>query len=246
MLRVTKILALLFALVTLGLFTSCGSDRSNVRYVHVAASSGSADVALDVAVDGKIVASNLAYEGVSPASAYLAVSAGSRKVQMSTTGTTDDLINSTISFASGRHYTLLATGFVTLPSNANANFNMAAVLLTDDNSAPPSGNAKVRIMHAAPFDGVDPNGTNLDVYIVAPGTDISGVAPTIANLPYGQASSYQSVPATNQVIVTDAGSKSAIFTYDTLAAGQIRTLIVVNAQDTTMVSATPVVLADLN
>jgi hypothetical protein len=247
MLRVTRILPILFALALLSLFVSCGSDHANIRFVHAAVSSGPPDVALDVAIDGKIVAPGVAYRGVAPATGYLTLSAGSHKVQMSTTGTTDDLISSTISFASGRHFTLLATGFIQSP--ADPNFNIAAILLTDDLSAPSAGNVKFRILHAAPYDGVTANLPNIDVYIVPPSTDIATVTPNISNLPYGQASSYQSVPATsNEVIVTQAGSKSAIVTqtFDTLAAGQIRTLVVVNDQDTTSVSATPVVLDDLN
>jgi hypothetical protein len=245
MFQTTKIMSLCLATAALALlWSNCGSDHSNVRFVHAAVS----NIALDVAVDGKTVASNLAYGGISPATGYLTVKAGSQAVQMSTAGTTDNLINSTISFASGRHYTLVASGFVA--PQANSDFNIAAILLTDDNSAPQAGNVKFRILHAAPFDpAVETNPPNLDIYIVPPGTDISSVTPNVSNLTYGQASAYQSVAATtNRVVVTAAGSKSTIIdqTYDTLAAGQIRTLIIVNDPDSTNVSATPVVLADLN
>jgi len=248
MLRVTKILFFVLVLATLGIFSSsCGSDRANVRFVHAAVSSGAQNVALDVAVDGKNVATALAYGAVSPATGYTTIAAGSRKVEMSTTGTTDDLINSTIDFASGRQYTLVATGFVTpVTPPGNTSFNIAAVLLTDDNSAPSSGNFKVRILHAAPYDGVTAD--NLDVYIVPPGKDISGLAPNISNLIYGQASPYQSVAAaSNQVIVTAAGTKTpTIINQPFGAAGQIRTLIVVNDQDGVTPSSSPVVLSDLN
>ena len=141
---------------------------------------------------------------------------------------------------------MFATGFAVLPPGGLTDFSIAAVLLTDDNSAPSSGNVKIRVLHAAPVDAIAP--PDLDVYIVAHGTDITGVTPNVSSLSYGQASAYQDVPATsNQVIFTNAGSKSPVInaTY-TLTAGQIRTLVIVNVLGGVTMSTTPVVLSDLN
>jgi len=247
--RTAKVALLTCTLAAAGLLAACGSDHASIRFVHAAVSAPSSPVvALDIAVDGKSVASSVPYQGVFPSSDYQSFAAGGRHVEMSTAGTTDDLINTTIPFAAGRHYTLCAIGFQPLPDGASSNFGIAAALLTDDNSAPPAGNIKIRILHAAPLDGIDPNGVNLDIYIVPPGTDITTVSPSVPNLPYGQASGYQSVPATsNQVIFTVAGSKSAVITQTyPLSAGQIRTLIAVNLQNGTGLSPTPIVLADAN
>jgi hypothetical protein len=257
MFRMLKILPLLLALGTLGIFaTSCGTDHSKIRLVHASPDSQP----VDVAVDGKTVVTNLAFGGVSPATGYLTVTAGNRKVEVRATGTTTDLINSNVSFGSGKEYTVLASGFVTPPDNSDPNVvGIAAVVLTDDNSAPTSGNVKLRVVHDAPGNGVPPSPTcvppqqtcllvDLDVYIVAPGTDISGISPTISNLAYGQASSYQSVaPTSNQVIFTLAGEKSPVInqTYN-LTAGQIRTLITVNVQGGLIMATTPLELSDLN
>jgi hypothetical protein len=231
MLRIFRILALLLALGTLGVFTtSCGTDHSKVRLVHASPDSP----AVDVAVDGKTVATNLAFGGISPASGYLTVTAGNRKVEVRTTGTTTDLINSNISFGSGKEYTVLASGFMA---------SIAAIQLTDDNSAPASGNFKLRIVHASPS-----GAANVDVYIVAPGTDISGVTPNVSNLAYGQASGYQSAAAAStEVIITPAGNKGTIIdqTYD-LTAGQIRTLVVLDNAPGGTVNPIPLELSDLN
>ena len=82
MFRMLKILPLLFALGTLGIFaTSCGTDHSKVRVVHASPDSP----AIDVAVDGKTVVTNLAFGGVSPATGYLTVTAGNRKVEVRAT-----------------------------------------------------------------------------------------------------------------------------------------------------------------
>ena len=258
MFRMLKILPLLLALGTLGIFaTSCGTDHSKVRVVHASPDSP----AIDVAVDGKTVVTNLAFGGVSPATGYLTVTAGNRKVEVRATGTTTDLINSNVSFGSGKQYTAIASGFMTPPPNSDPNVvGIAAVVLTDDNSAPASGNVKLRVVHDAPGNGVPPSPTcvppqqtcllvALDVYIVAPGGDTSG-SPTISNLAYGQASDYQSVTPTNgqiQVIFTVAGDKTPVInqTYS-LTTGQIRTLVTVNVQAGLTMATTPLLLSDLN
>ncbi len=232
MVRPLSFLLFAGAVFALAVFSaSCGTDHAQVRYVHA-----STDTAgLDVAVDGKNVVTDLTFGNVSPASGYLALTAGSRRVELRDTGTTTDVINSTVSFATGKAYTLIASGL-------QAQSNIAAVLLTDDHSAPGSGNIKVRIVHVRP--GVPPvTGSTpgpVDVYIVAPGTDITGLAPTIPNLAYTQASAYQEIAAGPvEVIVTKTPDQKSIAdqTYNP-AAGQNRTL---GLLDTNLLE-----LADLN
>ena len=231
MFRMLKILPLLFALGTLGIFaTSCGTDHSKIRLVHASPDASP----VDVAVDGKTVVTNLAFGGISPASGYLTVTAGNRKVEVRATGTTTDLINSNVSFGSGKEYTVLVSGFVA---------NIAAIVLTDDNSAPASGNFKLRIVHASPS-----GPASVDVYVVAPGTDITNVTPTVSGLAYGQASGYQTATAAStEVIITAAANKAAIIdqTYD-LTAGQIRTLVVLDNTPGGSVNPVPLELVDLN
>jgi hypothetical protein len=70
-------------------------------------------------------------------------------------------------------------------------------------------------------------------------------------LAYQQASSYLSVaPTSNEVIMTDTndGAKTRLIdqTYNTLAAGQIRTLVVLDNTGGGVLSKIPLVLADLN
>jgi uncharacterized protein DUF4397 len=230
-----KALRLTLALAALSLFAaSCGTDHAQVRFVHASPDGPN----VDVAIDGKTVVTNLAFDTVSPATGYFTVTAGNRRVEVRVTGTTTDLINSTMSFSSGKQFTVIATGF-----ENPAPGTVAALTLTDDNSAPTSGNVKLRVVHAAPS-----GPPNVDVYIVAPGTDISGMAPTISGLAFGQASAYQTTaPTSNQVIFTAAGDKTPVInqTY-TLAAGQIRTLVTVNVQGGTTMATTPLELSDLN
>ena len=101
------------------------------------------------------------------------------------------------------------------------------MVLTDDNSAPASGDFKIRIVNASPNLGP------ADVYIVTPGTDLNTVSPTLSNLAFGSAASYQSLAAGSyEVALTAAGQKlKAIDTGSiSLSSGQVRTLVATNSQ----------------
>ena len=110
----------------------------------------------------------------------------------------------------------------------------------DDNSAPTSGNMKLRIINASPGLGT------ADVYIVAPGTDLTTVSPTVSGLAFEVASTYQSLPAGSyEIFFTLPGQK---FTYIdsgalSFSAGQVRTVLGLNGASGGFTSA---VLADVN
>jgi hypothetical protein len=212
-----KILFIILALAALTIATTnCGTDHAKVRVVNASPDAG----ALDVAVDGKTVITGLTFGGLSPTSGYLTVTAGNRGVEFRDTGTTTDRINSNIAFASKKEYTLLAVGKV-------ANKTIAALLKTDDNSAPQSGNFKLRVIHAA-SDGPE----QIDIFVVAPGTNITNATPTIAALTSQQASDYQNLIAgTYEVIMTDSSDRTKVVLDQTyaLTAGQIRTLVTLDA-----------------
>ena len=128
------------------------------------------------------------------------------------------MINSNLSLSSHSDSTVLVEGL---------SASIAAVVLTDDNSDPASGKAKVRVVHAAPSAGT------VDVYIVAPGTDITTVSPTLPSVAYQAASAYLSVdPGTYEVVVTPAGNntvKAIDVPNFTIEAGQIRSAVALDA-----------------
>jgi hypothetical protein len=236
MLRALKISSFILALAALTIFaTNCGTDHAKVRVINASPDAGG----VDVAVDGKTVITGLLFGGLSPASGYLTVAAGNRRVEFRDTGTTTDQINSIVGVASKKDYTLLAVGKV-------ADKTIAALLKTDDNSAPPSGSIKLRVIHAA-VDGPP----HIDIFIVAPGTNITNTTPTTAALAYQQASDYQNLSAgTYEVIMTNTddvmhSTRIVDQQYD-LTAGQIRTLVTLDTTDGSTMSATPLELSDLN
>jgi len=244
-----RFLAFALALGALATFAiGCGASHSNMRFVHASPDAPN----VDLAVDGKIVATNLPFGTVFPGSSYLTISAGGRLIEVRPTGAVNDLVDaSNVTFSTHQQYTVFFTGLVTQPPSpppcpmTPPPPNQTVNLVTDDNSAPQSGEIKLRVFHGSPCAPA-----NLDIYIVAPGTDITNLSPTIPGLPYQQASSYQNVaPTSNEVIMTATGDPTKFRLVDqtyTLTAGQIRTLVVLDVTGGGSISPTPLVLADLN
>jgi hypothetical protein len=232
--RMLRTLSFTLALAALSVFTAnCGSSNAKFRLVH-AISDGQP---VDVLIDGKTVESSVAFDSVTPSSGYISVSSGSRKLEVRPSGTTTDYFSGTPTFNSGGAFTVVATGKV-------GNNTVVAPVFTDNNTAPMSGNAALRFIHASPS-----GPTSIDIYVVAPGTDITGVSPSISSLAYTNASTYLNVPAaTFDIVVTSAGFKAREFTVSSLsfAAGQIRTFVTIDVQNAELMSGTPLELSDLN
>jgi len=228
MFRLLKALPLTLALAALSIFaTSCGSSsQSQVRVVHAIPDAPP----LDVDINGtKITTAPLAFGGFQPASGYTKVSSGSVTIQAFDTGTTINPIfgtnGVTASLSGSSQYTIVLAGFLT-GTGTNA---LAALQITDNNSAPTSGNVEFRIIHASPS-----SPGSVDIYIVPPGTDITKVPnPTFSGIAYQQASpSYASLAAGEYwVIVTTAGTTAEYISpqdYNLPTPGMIRTLVLVD------------------
>ena len=170
---------------------------------------------LEVLVNGTSVASNVAY-GTS--TGYQGVKSGSQQVVIEPSGSSAALITESISFSSGTDTTVIASNFSS---------SIAALVLSDDNSAPTSGDFKLRIVNSAP--GLGP----ADVYIVTPATDLNTVSPTLSSLGFNSASGYQSLTAGSyEVILTPAGQKFPAIDTGSLSfvSGQVRTFVGLNSQ----------------
>lgn len=216
-----------FALVSLGLLVfaaGCSNDSTKLRVMHASPDEGE----LNVVVDSKTESSSLAYGN---ATSYFSVGAGSRQLQLEPVGSTSPALQQTLTLAGNSSTTVIATNFAS---------NLNGVVLTDDNSAPASGNIKLRFVNAAPALGPT------DVYVVAPGTDITTVTPTVSNLGFESSSNYQILSAGSyEVFFTPAGSNFSVIDTGSIAltAGQIRTIV---ALDNTSGGFTSSTLQDLN
>jgi hypothetical protein len=212
-------LRMLTYLLAAGALTAACSDDNNtapnggeamVRVVH--ASPDAPDV--DVLVDGATVLSDVPYLA---ASDYLAVPAGDRNLKVNAASTTTTVIDADLSLMDGTDYTVIASGLAA---------DIEPLVLEDDNSAPAAGNVRVRAVHGAP------SAPAVDIYITAPGADLSTETPTLSNVQFRGASDYIEAPAGDyQVRVTPAGTKTVVIDSGTLglASGQVRTAVAVDA-----------------
>ncbi len=211
-LRLMSLCAGMLGLGTILLIAGCGGGgQTRLRMMNAVPDEGS----LDLLVDSVSVSSNVAY-GTS--TGYQTTKSGSHQVAIEPSGSSTALLSQSISFGSGSDTTIISNNFSS---------NIANLVLTDDNSAPASGNFKIRIVNVAP--GLGP----ADVYIVAPATDLTTVSPNVSNLAYGAATGYQGITAGSyEVVLTPVGEKfSAVNTGSlSFAAGQVRTFVGLNSQ----------------
>jgi len=163
-----------------------------------------------VLVDNEVLLDDLSY---STASGYLDVEAGSRHLGfVSGSGTFDD---HQLDLAEGADYTILPC-CMQFPNST---------VLTDDNSEPAVGNARLRVVDFATL------ASSVNVYLTAPGADLAGAEPTFV-LDIGSASDYMEVPAGNyQMRVTNWDSDTVVIDSGalTLAEGQVRTIVTMDA-----------------
>lgn len=207
-------------LAALFVATGCGSSSANVRLMNAFVGHSS----LDMLINSNSAATGVIYGA---ASGYASVSSGSPTLQIEDTGTNNVLVNQSISLSSGSDSTVLATG-------------SGVVVLTDNNSAPSSGNIKIRVINASPTLGT------ADVYIIASGTVITPGSPTFPSLAYQAASGYDSLAAGSyEVIFTQPGQPVAVINSNPLSfsAGQIRSIVGLDGQNGGFTTA---VLSDLN
>ncbi|HZS95318.1 MAG TPA: DUF4397 domain-containing protein [Terriglobales bacterium] len=205
----------LICLSSLLLAAGCGSSKARYRFMQTA--TGLPTNSVDLQVDGKSVQTAI---GFAQTATYHSSSSGNRKFDVFPNGsTTNAIVSQSVNLGSGDTTLLLQN------TALNSNFVMSPY--TDDNTAPTTGNAKVRIIHSS-F-----SANPVDVYILT-GNDISGFSPSIGNVAFQQATNYQVLASgTYNVSMTVAGTQNilnGLFNFSlTLTAGQIRTLVIVDS-----------------
>lgn len=137
-----------------------------------------ADTSVSVALNGMVALENVQFKDFTP---YIDLAAGVYVVDIIPTGTTTPAITATYDLVDGQDYTVYATGNGSLQP-------LELVALADDNSAPATGNVKVRIVHTAPF-GPTPESTEVSIRTASGGL-VAG-----PGIPYGAATGYLELPA---------------------------------------------------
>jgi hypothetical protein len=204
-------------LAVTALTAACSDDdntgpdgEARVRVVHASPDAPNVDVLLD---DAEVLG-DVPYL---TASEYLDAPAGERNLKVNAAGTATSVIDADVNLVDGTDYTVIASGLVA---------SIEPIVLEDDNSAPGTGNVKVRAIHGAP------SAPAVDIYVTAPGTDLGDETPVLTAVEFGDVADYIEAPAGDyQVRVTLAGSETVVIDSGalTLASGQVRTAIAVDA-----------------
>ena len=190
----------------------CGDSSSSSETANIRVFQGSPDAPqIDVLVDGKSLATNIQYGGNS---GYVPVKAGSPEVQI-VDRSGNPVFQQTISIAGSASQTLVLTG----PANT-----LKPVILTDGGTTAVTNKGNIRVLNASPSMG------DADVYLVAPGTSISGVQPLTASLDFDKDTGYQLAENSYEVFLTAPGSKNVLL--DTgpisITSGQNQTIVVID------------------
>jgi hypothetical protein len=199
----------LFLLLAVALIAGCGGDDNDTGDTHLRILHASPDAPnVDVLVDNALTLSNVAYP---TASNYLTISAGAHNIKINVAGTSTTVISVSPTLARDGYYTAIAANFVA---------SIEPLLATDDSSAPPAGQVRLRVVHAAPDAGPVDILVNNQV--------------VLSNVPFAAISSYLSVPAgTYDVKVNAAGTAvTAIQTTITAVAGNNYTAVAIGSLKT--------------
>lgn len=148
---------------------------------------------VDIVVDGEIFLGNVPFPAVTDIGA-LPAGTYNVAVQPSIAPGTFPIGPVDLELEAGTWYTVLAVDFLD---------SIEPLILTDD-ARPLATSAKVRIVHASP------TAQDVDIYVVAPGTDINTVAPTLTAVPFKANTGYIALPEGDyEVTVTPTGTKTS-------------------------------------
>lgn len=188
--KITPWLAAAVALVPVLQACGGGSDSDGdgaVRLVNASSAYG----ALDLYSSDTLLSSAVAPEG---AGSYVTLGAGTYTLKLKRNGSSTTVNSTDRSVAASTSHTLLAY------STADT---LRSVFLTDNETAPTSGAAKLRVFNASIEAGA------LDVYVTASSATLADSSPTVSALGTERFSSYNEISAGSyRVRVTGSGDKT--------------------------------------
>lgn len=205
-----SLFALLFTTIA---FTSCSKDddeevdaQARIKVVNAVQGSGDVNLYLDnKALEGSAVAYN-------EASGYLATKEGDRKAQFR--AGSDVKTDFNLKLDAGKYYTVYYTGTADASSN---------LVTEDDMSNPPSGKAKVRVVH------VSNAASAVDLGVLGASSRL------VTDLAYKASTSYQTVDPNTTFVLYSAGTANVALTMPTeIQAGKIYTIFVSGATRLTL------------
>lgn len=196
---------------------ACSSDDdpasptslANLRIVHAAGGAGN----VNVWVDERLALQNQPFGS---AGFFFPVASGDRRVRVNLAANQDTVIDATLPFTAQASYTVIAVGPIA---------TTAPIIITEDITAPAAGQAKLRVIHAAP------SAAGVDVYLTAPTDSLQLATPVLTNVSFRTVSAFlNAAPGAYRVRVTPTGTFDvAIDALLTLGADQVRTVVAVDA-----------------
>jgi hypothetical protein len=172
---------------------------ADVRVVHASPDAPAVDVVVNDDFPSPVI-SGLAYTQVAPAAnAYLSVPPGSYNFKVTAAGNPGVIaIDFDADLAQGAEYSVLATGLL-LGTPA-----IDELVLVDDNRSVAT-ETRIRLVHASPAAGP------VDIYVAAPGTDITQIEPAFSNVPFRADTGYVPLPeGSYEVTLTPAGNDAIV------------------------------------
>lgn len=250
-----KITTLLGAALLASTLAACSTDEASTGPRPTGPSSRLrvANTTPDVTVGGaenvkigdQVFAVNLAYGA---ATGYQRVYTGQRDLHVRrTSDTTIKVTDLTFSNAADADF----TAFVMGKTVANGGTGVSALMVPDDNTAPTTGNVKLRFVNASRAAG------SVDIYVTSPTASLTGLTPDVSSLNYASVSTYLTKPAgTYRVRVTTTSTQTVVLDFTqtagaapalpALTAGQIRTIVVLDKFGATATPLTGAILQDRN
>lgn len=181
---------------------------ASARIIHNSPDAPAVDVVINDAFDTPLL-EDLAFPDFT---AYVDTAPDTYNVKVTAANTTTAVINADLTLAAGQRYSIYAVNFLDA---------IEPVVLLDNNRRVAT-EARVRVVHGSPSAG------EVDIYVTAPGADISGLDPALTAVPFKAESGYISLPGgTYQVQVTPTGSKDVALDSGpiTIANGGIYTAV---------------------
>jgi hypothetical protein len=175
--------------------------------------------AINVLVEGNIIAGNVGQGIISPYGTLPASTAAPIKIANASTG--DSLTTTSNPLLAGHQYSVFLTDLSGTPSGYTVS------VLTDQQISAPTGHSAFRFLNQAIKTGP------VDVYMIPAGSTLAMSIPISANLPVGASNSY--IDFTSQtvtLVVTPAGKATPKYTSTAiyLIGGEVRTVLLVDAQ----------------
>jgi hypothetical protein len=151
-------------------------------------------VSLDVSIGGNPAFAAVPFQSLT---AYQTYENQSTNFSITVTGSTTPILNFTYPLAGEQPYTLVLMGTLSNPS---------ASLLAEVPNAPTNGNIQLSVFNAAI------NNAAIDIYVTAPGADITQLNPNYFNVRYnGVSLNLAFAPGTYQIQICEQGTKTVIY-----------------------------------